>query len=333
MFGGISLRVIVDAFGGDDAPLAVLQGCELALKEYDGVELTLVGNIPTIKKVASEHQIDLSQMELIQADDIFDIHTDPVEIRRSMSNSSMAVGLKELAAGNGDAFLSAGSTGALLVGATAFVKRIKGVKRAALAPIMPSATGCFMLIDGGANLDCRPEMLQQFGLMGSIYINKIMEVPSPRVGLANIGAEETKGGELQLEAYQLLKQSNINFIGNVEARDIPLGACDVVVADGFAGNMILKSVEGMGALMIKELKDMFFASTKTKIAALLLKGQLKQFKKRMDYTEYGGAPLMGIAKPVIKAHGSSNPNAFKNAIRQAKEFVQKEVIHEIIANL
>lgn len=333
MFGGISLRVIVDAFGGDDAPLAVLQGCELALKEYDGVELTLVGNIPTMKKVASEHQIDLSQMELIQADDIFDIHTDPVEIRRSMSNSSMAVGLKELAAGNGDAFLSAGSTGALLVGATAFVKRIKGVKRAALAPIMPSATGCFMLIDGGANLDCRPEMLQQFGLMGSIYINKIMEVPSPRVGLANIGAEETKGGELQLEAYQLLKQSNINFIGNVEARDIPLGACDVVVADGFAGNMILKSVEGMGALMIKELKDMFFASTKTKIAALLLKGQLKQFKKRMDYTEYGGAPLMGIAKPVIKAHGSSNPNAFKNAIRQAKEFVQKEVIHEIIANL
>ena len=292
-----------------------------------------MGNIPTIKKVASEHQIDLSQMELIQADDIFDIHTDPVEIRRSMSNSSMAVGLKELAAGNGDAFLSAGSTGALLVGATAFVKRIKGVKRAALAPIMPSATGCFMLIDGGANLDCRPEMLQQFGLMGSIYINKIMEVPSPRVGLANIGAEETKGGELQLEAYQLLKQSNINFIGNVEARDIPLGACDVVVADGFAGNMILKSVEGMGALMIKELKDMFFASTKTKIAALLLKAQLKQFKKRMDYTEYGGAPLMGIAKPVIKAHGSSNPNAFKNAIRQAKEFVQKEVIHEIIANL
>ncbi len=333
MFGGISLRVIVDAFGGDDAPLAVLQGCELALKEYDGVEITLVGDIPTMKKVASEHQIDLSQMELIQADDIFDIHTDPVEIRRSMSNSSMAVGLKELAAGNGDAFLSAGSTGALLVGATAFVKRIKGVKRAALAPIMPSATGCFMLIDGGANLDCRPEMLQQSGLMGSIYINKIMEVPSPRVGLANIGAEETKGGELQLEAYQLLKQSNINFIGNVEARDIPLGACDVVVADGFAGNMILKSVEGMGAVMIKELKDMFFASTKTKIAALLLKAQLKQFKKRMDYTEYGGAPLMGIAKPVIKAHGSSNPNAFKNAIRQAKEFVQKEVIHEIIANL
>lgn len=333
MFGGISLRVIVDAFGGDDAPLAVLQGCELALKEYDGVEITLVGDIPTMKKVASEYQIDLSKMELVQADDIFDIHTDPVEIRRSMSNSSMAVGLKELAAGNGDAFLSAGSTGALLVGATAFVKRIKGVKRAALAPIMPSATGCFMLIDGGANLDCRPEMLQQFGLMGSIYINKIIEVPSPRVGLANIGAEETKGGELQLEAYQLLRQSNINFIGNVEARDIPLGACDVVVADGFAGNMILKSVEGMGALMIKELKDMFFASTKTKIAALLLKGQLKQFKKRMDYTEYGGAPLMGIAKPVIKAHGSSNPNAFKNAIRQAKEFVQKEVIHEIIANL
>ena len=327
------MRVIVDAFGGDDAPLAVLQGCELALKEYDGVEITLVGDIPTMKKVASEHQIDLSKMELTQADDVFDIHTDPVEIRRSMSNSSMAVGLKELAAGNGDAFLSAGSTGALLVGATAFVKRIKGIKRAALAPIMPSATGCFMLIDGGANLDCRPEMLQQFGLMGSIYINKIVEVSSPRVGLANIGAEETKGGELQLEAYQLLKQSNINFIGNIEARDIPLGACDVVVADGFAGNMILKSVEGMGALMIKELKDMFFASTKTKIAALLLKGQLKQFKKRMDYTEYGGAPLMGIAKPVIKAHGSSNPNAFKNAIRQAKEFVQKQVIHEIIANL
>lgn len=328
------MRIIVDAFGGDDAPAAVLKGCELALKEYAPLELTVVGDIGAIKQAAFQNSIDLSGMELEQADDIFDIHTDPMEIRKSMTESSMAVGLKLLAAGKGEAFVSAGSTGALVVGSTAYVKRIKGVKRAALAPIMPSDTGCFMLMDAGANLDCRPEMLQQFGIMGSVYIKHIIGVDLPRVALANIGAEETKGGELQLQTYELLQNTKgIQFIGNVEARDIPFGVCDVVVADGFSGNMILKMMEGMGAFIIKEMKSMFYHSAKTKLAALLMKDRLGAFRKKMDYTEYGGAPLMGIAKPVIKAHGSSNANAFKNAIRQARDFVAKDVINEITSNL
>lgn len=241
----------------------------------------------------------------------------------------MAVGMQMLADGEGDAFVSAGSTGALVVGATFIVKRIKGIKRPALATILPTASTPTMLLDSGANADCRPEMLTQFGIMGSAYMNKILGVDSPRVGLANIGAEESKGRELELETYKQLKNAPVNFVGNIEARQLPMGDCDVCVADGFCGNLMLKLYEGMAKFFSGELKTLLTKDTKSKIAALMVMKNVKEFKKKVDYSEYGGAPLLGTAKPVIKAHGSSNARAFYNAIRQAKQFTETKVIDEI----
>ena len=228
-----------------------------------------------------------------------------------------------------DAFVSAGSTGALVVGATFIVKRIKGVKRPALATILPTAGKPTMLLDSGANADCRPEMLVHFGIMGSAYMNRILKVKSPRVALANIGAEESKGRELELETYKLLKNAPVNFVGNIEARQLPLGDCDVCVADGFCGNLMLKLYEGMGKFFSNELKGIFKKNIKTKLAAAMVMKNIKDFKKKVDYSEYGGAPLLGTAKPVIKAHGSSDAKAFYNAIRQAKQFTETKVIDTI----
>lgn len=223
----------------------------------------------------------------------------------------MAVGLELLKSGEVDAFLSAGSTGALVMGSTFIVKRIKGIKRAAIATVLPGDEGAFMLIDCGANVECRPDMLLQFGIMGSVYMNKIMNIDKPTVGLANIGAEETKGTELQKEAFELLRNSKINFTGNIEARDVPAGKCQVVVADGFTGNIILKLTEGVAMSMYRNIKGVFTKNIFSKLAAAMVMGGLKDFKKKMDYSEYGGAPLMGISKPVIKAHGSSDAKAIK----------------------
>lgn len=326
------MKIVVDGFGGDNAPLAVLQGCALAAEEYH-VPIAVTGNVEVMKKTAEENQVDISGLELVQADSVIDVEEDPTEITKGKADSSMAVAFKMVASGEADVFVSAGSTGAIVVGASLIVKRIKGIKRAALAPIIPTANGCYMLLDGGANVDCRPEMLLHFGLMGSAYMNQIVGVKTPRVGLANIGAEETKGGELQLKAYELLKKAPIHFVGNIEARDIPLGGCDVVVADGFSGNIILKLTEGMGKLISIKLKEIFMSGFLSKIGALFVMKQVKQFKKSMDYTEYGGAPLMGVRKPVIKAHGSSNAVAFKNAIRQAILFTKNDVIGEIEGHL
>ena len=326
------MKIVVDGFGGDNAPLAVLQGCALAAEEYK-VPIAVTGDVETMKKTALENQVDISKLELVQADSVIDIEEDPTEITKSKSDSSMAVAFKMVASGDADVFVSAGSTAAIVVGASLIVKRIKGIKRAALAPIIPTVNGCYMLMDGGANVDCRPEMLLHFGLMGSAYMNQIMGIKNPRVCLANIGAEETKGGELQLKAYELLKKAPINFTGNVEARDIPLGGCDVVVADGFSGNIILKLTEGMGKLISMKLKDIFMSGLLSKVAALIVMKKVNAFKKSMDYTEYGGAPLMGVRKPVIKAHGSSNAVAFKNAVRQAIRFTENDVIGEIEGHL
>ncbi|MDE5600784.1 MAG: phosphate acyltransferase PlsX, partial [Oscillospiraceae bacterium] len=225
-------------------------------------------------------------------------------------------------------------TGALAVGSSLLVGRIKGVKRAALAPVMPSAKGCFMLLDAGANLECRPEMLLQFAIMGSIYSNKVLGVKNPKIGLANVGTESSKGTEAHKQAYILLKQCDyINFIGNVEARDIPFGACDVVVSDGLSGNMILKTMEGTSNFFVKTLRDMYMQTNATKIAAALMSKQNRKLKKRMDYTEYGGAVFIGISRPIIKAHGNSDANAFKNAIRQARECIKQGIIYEISKNI
>ena len=327
-----NMRIIVDGFGGDHAPLAVLQGCAMAISEY-GVDITVTGDQEILKKVADENKIDLSKMRVVHSPTVIPVCEDPSKIMTEYAECSMATAFKLLAAGEGDAVVCAGSTGAIVVGASLIVKRIKGIKRAALAPIMPCENGCYILMDVGANLECRPEMLVQFGVMGSVYMEKIMGTKTPKVALVNIGEEETKGGDLQIAAYKLFKESNIvNFTGNIEPRYIPRGDADVVIADGFTGNVILKLTEGMGKMFGNALKSIF-GGAKGKLAGLLVMTGIKSFKGKMDYTEYGGAPLMGTAKPVIKAHGSSNAKAFKNAIRQAKEFAQRGVIEEITQSI
>lgn len=326
------MRIIVDGFGGDKAPEQVIKGCAMAVEQL-GVEITLTGNIQTMDSVFGKEGVSKKGITLVDAKTVMDVHEEPTRILKEQNGSSMAVGLKLLAEGAGDAFVSAGSTGALMVGSTFIVKRMKGIKRGALAPIMPSAKGHFILLDGGANVDCRPDMLVQFAIMGSCYMEKVMKVKSPKVGLINVGSEETKGRELEKEAYGLLSKAPVNFKGNCEAREIPQGAFDVIVSDGFTGNVVLKLYEGMGSFFSSTLKEMLFSGVRSKLAAVLILNKVKAFKKRMDYSEQGGAVLLGISKPVIKAHGSSNAKAFYNAIRQAKACVEGRVVEEIAASL
>lgn len=326
------MKIIVDAFGGDNAPLEVIKGSAMAVKQL-GVEIILTGDENKIKAAAAENNISLDSISIMHTESVIDIHEEPTSIIKERSDCSMAIGLKALADGEGDAFVSAGSTGALVVGATFIAKRIKGIKRAALAPVMPTDKGYMMLVDAGANVDCRPEMLVQFGIMGSCYMQRVLGVKSPKVGLINVGAEDTKGREMDIEAYKMLKEAPVNFYGNLEARDIPLGECEVVVSDGFTGNVALKLYEGMGSYFSHTLKDMLMGSFGGKLAALLIMKKIKAFKKKMDYSETGGAVLMGISKPVIKAHGSSNAKAFYNAIRQAKNCVDGDIIGEITKSL
>lgn len=321
------MKIIVDGFGGDNAPLAVLQGCEMAVKEY-GVEIVVTGDEETLKKTAQENGVSLEHISFHHAPSVITMEDEPTSILKEKADCSMAAAFQLVKEGKGDAFVSAGNTGAILVGATFLLKRIKGVKRAALASVIPTATGCYLLMDCGANVECRPEVLTQFGVMGSLYMKKVMKTANPKVGLINIGAEETKGGELQIAALAQMKEAPINFTGNVEARELPKGAVDVAVADGFTGNIVLKLTEGMGSLMSAKLKEIFGGAVGKLAGALVLK-KIKALKKSMDYTEYGGAPLLGINQPVIKAHGSSNPKAFKNAIRQARDFAQSGMIEEL----
>ena len=322
------MKIILDAFGGDNAPLCVIEGARNAIDEF-GVEILLCGDEAKIKKCAEDNNISLDGMEIKQADGIMDMHDEPNTILKSKSNTSLAVALKALADGEGDALVSAGSTGAVLFGATFIEKRIKGIKRPAIGTVMPGTEKPYLLIDAGANLNCRPEMLMQFAVLGSVYMNKVFGIEKPQVGLLNNGAEDSKGGEVLVETYQMLKNSTLNFIGNVEARDVPKGACDVLVADGFAGNIVLKLTEGVASEFLGLFKGILLKNIFTKIAAMIIKPGLRQMKKMMDYSEYGGAPIIGIKKPVFKAHGSSNAKAIKNAIRQAKTFVEGDVITEI----
>lgn len=322
------MKIIIDMYGGDNAPKAPILGAAMAAKEL-GTEIVAVGNEAEMRKICEEN--DISGFEFIDAPMVMPVCAEPTEILKEYKQSSLAVGLKALADGRGDAFVSAGSTGAIVVGATLIVKRIKGIKRAALASVIPGLERSYMLLDLGANVECRPEMLCQFASMGSIYMNKVEGVPNPEVGLINIGAEESKGGELQKEAYQLMKSASFNFIGNIEPRDLPKGVCDVAVADGWTGNVVLKLTEGLSSAFGKKLKGIMLRNFFTKLGALTMKKGVAEFKKSMDYTERGGAPLLGIAKPVIKAHGSSDPKAFMNAIRQAKTFYEQDVIGTISA--
>lgn len=326
------MRVILDALGGDNAPLSVIKGGALAAKEY-GVDITLVGDAGEIQKQAKDAGIDPAIFEIIDAPSKMPIEAEATDILKTYSHTSMAVGLKMLSDGKGDAFVSAGSTAALMVGATFLVGRIKGVKRPALATVVPCHRGRYLLLDSGANHECRPEMLCQFAIMGSVYMSRIGKVESPRVGLINIGAEANKGTELYVESNKMMSEAPINFIGNIEARDVPLGGCDVAVADGFTGNVVLKLSEGFGSFIKKTLKDMLMANSLTKLAALLLKGQIRSLSKSMDYSSEGGAPLLGISAPVIKAHGSSNEIAVMNAVRQAVACVSTGMVSEISAGM
>ncbi len=322
------MNILIDAFGGDNAPLEVIKGGIQAVKELD-VAVTLVGNEDQIRACAAENNLSLDGLGVLHAPAVFDIHEEPTTLLKQHADTSMAVGMRALYEGKGDAFVCAGSTGALLVGATFLVKRIPGVKRAAAAPVLPTETTPFILIDGGANNDCRPEMLVQFAIMGSAYMESVMGVAKPRVALLNVGAEDTKGRELELETYPLLQQAPVHFIGNIEARDLPKGAADVVVTDGFTGNVALKLYEGMGKFMAHQMKGSLFAGVMGKLAALLIFPKIRALTKKMDYKAVGGAVMLGVQKPVIKAHGSSDAKAFFNAIRQAKDCITGNVIKAI----
>ena len=330
------MKIIIDAMGGDNAPLAPVQGAFQAAKDF-GAQITLVGQGAAILKAMGElgYQNLPEGVEIANAEEVVDMHDDPANVIRKKKNSSMVIGLKMVAEEQGDAFISAGSTGALLSGATLIVKRVKGIRRAAMGPVMPNkAGGKTVILDCGANAECTAEFLLQFGLVGSLYAQKYLGVGKPKVGLLNIGTEDTKGTPLQKEAYALLKDASekgiLNFVGNVEARDVPLGAVDVVVCDGFAGNVLLKSIEGTAMFMGSLMKNKIFKrSVASKIGYLFCKKGVDEVVKMMDYREIGGTQFLGIKKPVIKAHGSSDALAFRNAVKQAMDAAKSDITAEL----
>ena len=330
------MKIILDAMGGDNAPQATVMGAVEANKLY-GAQITLVGQGEKILEVLRTQGIEtLPQgIEVMHADDVVDMHDDPANAVRTRKNSSMMVGLKMLSEGQGDAFISAGSTGALLSGATLIVKRVKGIRRAAMGPAIPNkAGGKTLLLDCGANAECTAEFLLQFGLVGALYAKKTLGLENPRVGLLNIGTEDTKGTPLQKEAYGLLKEAGdkgiIHFIGNVEGRDVLLGGVDVVVCDGFSGNVLLKSIEGTAMFMGSLMKHKIFKrNILSMIGYLFCKPGVDEVMKMMDYREIGGTQFLGIRKPVIKAHGSSDALAFRNAVKQAMDAAKADISEEL----
>lgn len=322
------MRIIVDVMGGDYAPAEIVRGVFSASQEFDA-EYVLVGDSRKIADIAEEIGFDINGVQVVDNKVAITMEDDPLCVVRSKSDSSMSTALKLLSAGQGDAMVSAGNSGALFTGASLIVRRIRGVKRAAIASVLPFSPP-LLLLDSGANLTVTDECLEQFAAMGSAYVKSCFGVEEPRVGLLNNGVEDCKGTELQREAHKRLSNAEgINFVGNVEANGLAFDVCDVLVTDGFTGNILLKSTEGMGKLMISELKGMFLASNVSKLSALLVKKRIKELKHHYDSAEYGGAPILGISKPVIKAHGSSNARAIKNAIRQAITIVETGVTYDI----
>lgn len=333
------MKVIVDAMGGDHAPQALVQGALDAHRDY-GVDILLVGRAAEVLRAleaCGEKNLPAG-VELRDATEVVEISDDPATAFKMKKDSSLTVGMNLLKAGEGDAFVSAGSTGALLAGATLLVKRIRGIRRAAMCPTLPTYGGGKMLLcDCGANAECTPEYLLQFAYLGSYYAKQVLKIERPRVGLLNIGAEAEKGDTLRHETLPLLQKAaeegRIHFIGNVEANDAMLGAADVLVADGFSGNVMLKSIEGTSKFLSKSLKELLLSSGKNKLAAALIQKDFKAFYRQLDPSEVGGTPFLGITKPVIKAHGSSNALAVKNAIRQAKEFAESGFTAAVEANI
>ena len=332
------MKIIVDAMGGDNAPAAVVQGALDAHKTL-GVDIILVGRAAEVLKCVEDcgEKTLPKGVEIKDASEVVEICDDPATAFKVKKDSSLTVGLNLLKEGQGDAFVSAGSTGALLAGATLVVKRIRGLRRAAMGPVIPVFGGKAVLCDCGANAECTPEYLLQFAYLGNFYSKRVLGVENPRVGLLNIGAEETKGDTLRKETHALLKEAadagRIHYIGSIEANDALMGGADVIVADGFTGNVFLKSMEGAAKFMFKELKKVFYSSTKTKLGAMLIKNNLNSMKAMLDPSEVGGTAFLGISKPVIKAHGSSDARAIASAILRAKEYAESGFIGDVEANI
>jgi len=320
--------VVVDGMGGDFSPNAVVEGCVAAIKEYD-IDILITGPEDLILSELKKYNYDASKIKIVDAKEVINTNEHPVMAIKRKKGSSLVKALNLVKSGEADAIISAGSTGAFLAGCTLIVGRIKGIDRPALAPVVPGKNGPFMIIDSGANAECKPHYLVQFGLMGKTYFENILKMNNPSVGLVNIGTEEEKGNELSKSAHQLLKEANLNFVGNVEAREIPTGDVNVLVCDGFTGNVILKLYEGTVATIFDLLKAEIMKSFKTKIGGILLKPVFRKFKKDFDYKEYGGAAFLGVNGICIKAHGSSDAKAFKNAIGQATIFYENKVVDKL----
>ena len=324
------MKILVDVMSGDNAPLEIVKGAILAAQEYKDHEIVIVGDENVISDVIVKHELDLGNITIKHAVSVIDMEDKPLCVVREKKDSSMSVGLRMLAECEADAFVSAGNTGALVTGATLIVKRIPGINRAAIASILPMSCPV-LLMDSGANLNVTSDNISQFAFMGAKYMEKIYGIERPRIGQLNNGTEYNKGNALQVESYQLLSDSGLNFVGNVESKDVPFGVCDVLVTDGYTGNIFLKSVEGMGKFLMGTLKDVLCTNIATKMSTLTMKSKIKEIKRRFDSSEHGGAPILGISKPVIKAHGSSNAKAIKNAIRQAIFFVNTGINADITA--
>ena len=322
--------IIVDMMGGDNAPLETVKGVGRALNELDkDVKYILVGDQVQIEAIARENEISLEGCDIVHTEEYITMNDDPISVVRGKEHSSMSIGLRMLKEGKGDAFVSTGNTGALFTGANLIVRKVKGVKRPAIASLLPLQPPV-LLADSGANVVVTPEYLEQFAIMGSAYMKHVMGVENPRVGLLNNGEEEHKGTELQIETYKILKANeSINFVGNIEGNRVMQDSCDVIVADGFTGNIFLKTMEGLGKMMLKTLKATLYSKVRTRAAGLLIKNEMSGIKKTFDAGELGGAPILGISKPVIKSHGSSKAKAFKNAIRQAIAYSDTMLTTEI----
>lgn len=321
------MRIIVDVMGGDNAPLETVKGVCMAAAEYPATYI-LVGDTNEITRVADENGLDLSDFDMIHTETVISMEDAPLSVMRDKHDSSMSIGLRMLAEGKGDAFVSTGNTGALFTGATLIVRKIKGINCAALAGVLP-VNSPLLLLDCGANITVSDESMEQFAAMGSAYMKKMYELESPRVGLLNNGVEEQKGTELQQATYKrLATREGLNFVGNVEADLISCGACDVLVTDGFTGNILFKSIEGMGKLMRNTVNELYSGKL-AKASAFVVKKKLEEVKRSFDSREYGGSPLLGISKPVVKAHGSSDAKAFKCAIGQAINYHSSGIVYDI----
>jgi len=323
------MRILVDAMGGDNAPEEAVKGCIDAINEMEGFDIILIGDENRINDILKDANFSSDRLHIKNAQEVITMEDTPTKAIRTKKDSSMVVGLNMLKEKFGDVFLSAGNTGAIMAGALFILGRITGVDRPAIATIIPTKKNGVLLIDSGANALCKPVNYIQFAIMGTIYMRDVLGISNPKVGLINVGSEDKKGNDTIKQAYDLLSRSNINFIGNIEGKDIPEGKVDVAVCDGFVGNVILKYTEGIGSFLFSEIKNIFTRNLLSKLSALIVKNEINSFKKKLDATEYGGAPLLGVNGKVIKAHGNSNAKAFKNAVFKAYAFARSLIVEQI----